>query len=79
MSPKPRQNRRESIEQKNRILLAVSAFKKNQEIRSICEAARIYNIHKRTLRRQLNRITSRSEIRANNYKLTQNKKDLLVQ
>lgn len=78
MPPKPRQNRRESIEQEGRILLAVSALK-NQEIRSIREAARIYNVHERTLRRRLNGITSRSETRANNHKLTQNEEDSLVQ
>ena len=78
MSPKTRQNQRESIEQEDRILLVVSALK-NQEIRSIREAARIYNIYKRTLRRQFNRIIFRSETHANNYKLTQNKENLLVQ
>jgi DNA-binding NtrC family response regulator len=69
MPPKARQNLRNSIEQEGRILLAISAFQK-QEIRNITEAARVYNIPRTTLRRRLNSYTFRAETRANSYKLT---------
>lgn len=47
---KARQNPKELAEQEKRILLAISALKK-QEIRSIREAARIFNISFKTLHR----------------------------
>jgi hypothetical protein len=78
MPPKARQNRQKSIEQEGRVQLAISALKK-QQISNIREAARVYNIPRTTLQRRLNRITSRSETRANNQKLTQNKEESLVQ
>jgi hypothetical protein len=69
MPPKARQNSRNSVEQEGRILLAISALEK-QEIRSIREAARIFNVSFETLRRCRNGISSRLETRANNHKLT---------
>jgi hypothetical protein len=78
MPPKARQNSRNSIEQEGRILLAISAFQK-QEIRNITEAARVYNVPRTTLRRRLNGHTFRAETRANSHKLTQNEEESLVQ
>jgi hypothetical protein len=78
MPPKARQKSRNSVEQEGRILLAICALKK-QEICSIREAARIFNICHETLRRRLNGRTSRLELRANSHKLTQNEEESLVQ
>jgi hypothetical protein len=77
MSPKARQNSRKLAEQEGRILLAVSALKK-QEIRSVREAARIFDVCHETLRRRLSGRTSRSETRANSHKMTQNEEESLV-
>lgn len=52
MPPKRAQLKRNSIEQEGIILLAIEAFQK-QEISSIREAARRFNIADRTLRRRL--------------------------
>ncbi|KAI9041941.1 Pogo transposable element [Aspergillus affinis] len=78
MPPKARQNPGNSAQQEGRILLAICALKK-QEIRSIREAARVFHISFETLRRRLNGTTSRSEIRANGHKMTQNEEESLVQ
>jgi hypothetical protein len=78
MPPKARQNSNNSIEKEGRVLLAISAIQK-QEIRSIREAARVFDICHETLRRRLNGRTSRSEIRANSHKLTQNEEESLIQ
>jgi hypothetical protein len=43
MPPKARQNNQYSEEQEGRLLLAISALK-NQEIRNVREAARVYNV-----------------------------------
>ena len=77
MPPKAARKLKDSIEQEGRILLAISAIKK-QEIRTIAEAARIYNIPRTTLRRRLNGHTFRAETRANGHKLTQNEENSLV-
>jgi hypothetical protein len=77
MPPKARQNSRNSIEKEGRIILAISTLNK-QEISSIHEAARIFNISHATLCHQINRTTSRLETRANSYKLTQNEEESLV-
>lgn len=78
MPPKAHQNLRNSSEQEGRILLAISALKR-QEICNIAEAARVYNIPRTTLRRRLNGHTFRAETRANSHKLTQNEEESLVQ
>ena len=51
-------------------MLAVQAIKK-QEIDSIREAVRRFNVPKSTLLRRLNNTPNRIESRANNHKLTE--------
>ena len=51
-------------------MLAVQAIKK-QEIDSIHEAVRCFNVPKSTLLRHLNNTPNRAETRANNHKLTE--------
>jgi DeoR/GlpR family transcriptional regulator of sugar metabolism len=50
MPPKARQNSKKLAEKEERILLTVSAIEK-QDIRTIREAARVFNISYKTLRR----------------------------
>jgi hypothetical protein len=76
MPPKALKNLKKLIEKEGRVLLTISIIKK-VEISSICEAARVYNVSHTILRRRLNGITSRSEIRANSYKMTQNEEESL--
>ncbi|ODM16767.1 hypothetical protein SI65_07732 [Aspergillus cristatus] len=76
MPPIRSQSSRNSIEQEGRILLAVQAIKK-QEITSIHEAARRFNVPKSTLSTRLRGTTNRSELRANNHKLTETEEELL--
>lgn len=59
-----------SVEQEGRILLAIKAIEK-QEISSIREAARRFNVPESTLRTRRHGIKNRSESRANNHKLTE--------
>jgi hypothetical protein len=61
---------RNLIEQEGRILLAIQAFK-NQEISSIRELARRFDIPRTTLRDRLSGHTQRSTTRANCSKLTE--------
>ncbi|RJE25947.1 Pogo transposable element [Aspergillus sclerotialis] len=68
---------RNSIEQEGRILLAIQAIKK-QEISTIREAARRFEVPKSTLLRRLNNIPNRAETRANNYKLTEIEEESLL-
>ena len=68
---------RNSIEQEGRVLLAISAIKKD-EVRNIREAARVYNVPRTTLQRRLNGHTFRPEQRANSHKLTPNEEESLV-
>lgn len=77
MPLKARTNSRDIIEKEGRILLAISALKK-QEISNICEAARVYNIPHSILQDQLRGKTFHNEARANSHKLTQSKEELLV-
>jgi DeoR/GlpR family transcriptional regulator of sugar metabolism len=78
MPSKARQIQKNSKEKEGRAQMAVSALKK-AEISSIREAARVYNVSEKTLRRRLRGITARSETRANSHKLTQNEEESLVQ
>lgn len=59
-----------SIEQEGRTLLAMQAIK-NQEINSICEAGRQFNVPRTTLQDRLHGYQNRGEACANNHKLTQ--------
>lgn len=69
MPPKSRQTSGNLVEQEGRILLAISALK-NDQIRNISEAARVYNVPHTTLRRRLDGHTFRPEARANGHKMT---------
>ena len=70
MPPIRTKNSRNSIEQEGRLLLAIQAIKK-QEIHSIREAVRCFNVPKSTLLRCLNNTPNQTETRANNHKLTE--------
>jgi hypothetical protein len=70
MPPIRTQSSRNCTEQEGRILLAIQAIK-NQEISTIQEAARLFNIPRTTLRRRLAGTANRVETRVNSYKLTQ--------
>ena len=70
MPPIRTQSSRNSIEQEGRLLLAIQAIKK-QEISTIREAVRHFNVPKSTLLRRLNSTPNRAETRANNHKLTE--------
>ena len=52
MPPKSRQKSRNLIEQEGKLLLAISALKK-QEISSVRQAARVYTVPESTLRDRL--------------------------
>jgi hypothetical protein len=70
MPPKRTQSSRNSIEKEGRILLAIQAIQK-QEIASIREAARQFNIPRSTLTIRLNGVQNRASSRVNNLKLTE--------
>lgn len=78
MPPKARQISKKAEEQEGRLLLAISALKK-QEISSIRKAAEVFNVSRSTLHDRLHGVTPRSETRANNHKMTQNEEESLVQ
>lgn len=78
MPPIRTQASRNSIEQEGRVLLAISAIQK-QEITSIHEAARPFNVPYSTLNTRLHGTTNRAETCANGYKLTQAEEESLVQ
>ena len=78
MPPKSRQKSRNLIEQEGKLLLAISALKK-QEISSVRQAARVYTVPESTLRDRLHGSINRAEKRANGHKMTQNEEDSLVQ
>ena len=70
MPPIRSQSSQNSIEQEGRILLAIQAFK-NQEISSIREVVCCFNVPESSLRRRLKGVQSRTNSRANSYKLTE--------
>jgi hypothetical protein len=70
MPPIRSRSSKNSTEQEGRILLAIQAFK-NQEISSIREAARRFNVPNSTLSTRLYGVKSRAISRANLYKLIQ--------
>jgi len=76
MPPIRTQSSRNSIEQEGRILLAIQAFK-NQEISSIREVARRFNVPNSTLSTHLHSIKNRANSRANSSKLTEIKEESL--
>lgn len=77
MPPISHKKSRELAEQEGRIILAISAPKNNQ-IRNISEAARVYNVPRTTLRRRLDGHIFRPEARANGHKMTQNEEESLI-
>jgi hypothetical protein len=70
MPPIRTQSSRNRTEQEGRILLAIQAIK-NQEIRSISQAATQFNVPRTTLRRRVTGCTNRAETRANSHKMTE--------
>jgi hypothetical protein len=78
MPPIRSQKAQKAIEQEGRILLAIKAIK-NQEISSIREAARRFNVPFSTLQRRLDGQQFRHEARANNHKLTQFEEESLLE
>ena len=77
MPPIRNKNQKNSAEQEGRILLAVSDLK-NGKIRSVRQAAEIYNVSRSTLQNRVNGMAYRAEKRANNHKLTQFQEESLV-
>jgi len=78
MPPIRTQNTQKSIEQEGRILLAIKAIK-NQEITSIREAARRFEVPHSTLYDRLRGYQFRRESRANGHKLTQFEEESLIE
>lgn len=78
MPLKRSKSRQESLEREGRLLLAKSAIQK-QEISSIRDVARRFEVPELTLRSRLRGIEYRVESRANGYKLTNTKEESLVQ
>jgi hypothetical protein len=76
MPPIRTQSSRNSIEQEGRVLLAIQAIK-NQEITSVREAARCFNVPRTTLQDRLRGHQPRAETRANSHKLTAIKEESL--
>jgi hypothetical protein len=70
MPPNRSQTSRNAIEQEGGILLAIQAIN-NQEISTIREAARRFNVPETSLRRRLRGVQIRAISRANNHKLTE--------
>ncbi|OQE34221.1 hypothetical protein PENCOP_c004G04951, partial [Penicillium coprophilum] len=69
MPPIRSRSSRNSTEQEGRILLAIQAFK-NQEISSIREVARRFDVPRSTLSTRLHGTQNRAISRANSHKLT---------
>ncbi|KAJ5611572.1 hypothetical protein N7528_008677 [Penicillium herquei] len=78
MPPKRTVSAEKDGNQEGRILLAIQAIK-NDQITSIREAARRFNVPFTSLHRRLNGHINRSETRANNHKLNENKEKSLLQ
>ena len=66
-----------SVEQEGRVLLAISTINKSQ-IPTVRQAARHFQVPESTLHRRLHGITTRTEKRANNHKLTENEEKSLL-
>ncbi|OQD66264.1 hypothetical protein PENDEC_c060G02045 [Penicillium decumbens] len=78
MPPIRSQRVQKSVEQEGRILLAIKAIRK-QEISSIREAARRFDVPLNTLHRRLRGDQFRREARANGHKLIEFKEESLVE
>lgn len=77
MPPNSHKKSRELAEQEGRILLAISALK-NDQIRTVAEAARIFNVPRTSLRRRLDGHPFRPEARSNGHKMTRNEEESLI-
>ena len=77
MPPFRNRNSRKSAEQEGRIQLAIQAFQ-NKEIPSIREAARRFQVPNTTLQHRFSGQTCRGETRANNFKLSPNEEQSLL-
>jgi DeoR/GlpR family transcriptional regulator of sugar metabolism len=77
MPPIRNKTKSNSQEQEERIQLALSNLK-NKKIRSIQQAAEIYNVSRSTLQNRLNGKAYQAELRANNHKLTKFKEKSLI-
>jgi hypothetical protein len=78
MPPIRTESSQKSANQEGRILLALDDIK-NGRIKSLREAAKLYDIPRQTLSRRANGIVSRVDTRANSHKLTQLEEDSLIQ
>jgi len=78
MPPNRSRSNRNSIEQEDRLLLAIQAIK-NQEISSVREAARRFNVPDTSLRQRLAGHPYRAESHANSHKLSQTEEESLKQ
>ena len=77
MPPIRKKTRQKLAQREGPLLIAVRAIEKG-EIRSIREAARIFNVPRSTLRGRVNGQTSRPDTRANNHTLTVQEEASLV-
>jgi hypothetical protein len=68
----------DSVQQEERILLAIQALQK-KEICSVAEAAYQFNVPRTTLRRRIAGATDRANTRANGHKMTQIEEESLKQ
>lgn len=77
MLPIRKKDPKKSIQDEGKIELAISDLK-NERIRSIRKAARIYSIACTTLQDRIKGVPHRQIIRANGHILTQSKENLLI-
>ena len=74
----PQQHNAQSIQNKGRISLAISAIDRNQ-IQSVRRAVTTYDVPRTTLRRRRARTTARRDCKANSKKLTKLKESVIIQ
>ena len=72
----PKNAPKTDVQREGRLLLAVNVIKKGQ-LTKIREAARLYDVHKSTLRARLRGRPDRNTIRANNIKLSETEEESL--
>ena len=77
MPPKRTESSQNSAHQEGRLILDVQAVK-NEEISTIRDAARRFNVPHSTLQDRITGLTFRAEARANSHKLTQTEEETLV-
>jgi hypothetical protein len=77
MPPIRHKNQRNFEENEKKIQLALSDLK-NKKIRSIRQAAEVYNVSRSTLQNRQKGMIYRAETRANRHKLTKSEEDSLI-